>query len=291
MKKIISLILTVALVLSLSCICLAEGTGVCRSATAEQLAADLKAWGLFKGVSDKDFDLYRAPTRTEALVMLIRVLGAEEAAQSGSFSHPFTDVPAWADCYVGYGYANGLTNGVSAALFGASDVASATMYLTFMLRALGYRDSAGDFSWDAPLALAREVGLVNDLVDLEDFYRRDVVLVSYSALECRLKDSNRTLAETLSIDTERHAAAVDPQLQKLADCFGVDLLLVTIAVDTINRQLMADGFEPDYTVGNVAKREADGDFYAYLANGKGEKAFMTFVTAETVLAYQEHLSF
>ena len=32
------------------------------------------------------------------------------------------------------------------------------------------------------------------------------------------------------------------------------------AADTINRNLLADGFEPDYTVGDVAGREANGDF-------------------------------
>jgi len=44
------------------------------------LAEDLKELGLFKGVSDTDFALNRAPTRTEALVMLIRVLGKENEA-------------------------------------------------------------------------------------------------------------------------------------------------------------------------------------------------------------------
>ncbi|MDD2637132.1 MAG: hypothetical protein PHW82_16705, partial [Bacteroidales bacterium] len=72
------------------------------TANAETKAAALKQLGLFKGVSDTNFDLNRAPTRTESLVMLIRVLGKEAEALNGSFSHPFTDVPSWADKYVGY---------------------------------------------------------------------------------------------------------------------------------------------------------------------------------------------
>ncbi|MBQ2547019.1 MAG: hypothetical protein II557_12080, partial [Clostridia bacterium] len=42
---------------------------------AEAKARALKTLGLFRGVSDTDFDLDRAPTRAEALVILIRVLG------------------------------------------------------------------------------------------------------------------------------------------------------------------------------------------------------------------------
>ena len=56
-------------------------------------AAALKQLGLFKGVSDTDFALDRAPTRTEALIMLIRAMGKESEALGGSWSHPFTDVP------------------------------------------------------------------------------------------------------------------------------------------------------------------------------------------------------
>ncbi|MBQ3378271.1 MAG: S-layer homology domain-containing protein [Clostridia bacterium] len=82
------------------------------------LAVSLKSLGLFRGVSDSDFDLERAPTRTEALVMLIRTLGRESEALDCTYSHPFTDVPSWADRYVAYGYENGLTNGISSTRFG-----------------------------------------------------------------------------------------------------------------------------------------------------------------------------
>ena len=68
----------------------------------EKLAADLKQLGLFKGVSDTNFDLNREPTRVEALVMLIRVLGKENTALNSNSNHPFLDVPDWADKYVSY---------------------------------------------------------------------------------------------------------------------------------------------------------------------------------------------
>ena len=185
-----------ALVLLLTAVLLTAGAGAADLKEAESKAAQLKELGLFKGVSDTDFDLNREPTRVEALVMLIRTLGEENAALSGNHSHPFTDVPAWADAYVGYAYETGLTKGISATEFGSGN-ASAAMYVTFMLRALGYSDGAGDFAWDNPFALAREVGVLTDEADTAHFLRADVVAVSYSALNAAMKGSKTTLAETL----------------------------------------------------------------------------------------------
>jgi hypothetical protein len=163
----------------------------------ETMAVSLKEMGLFKGVSDTDFDLNREPTRVEALVMLVRLLDAEETALEGNWEHPFTDVPAWADKYVGYAYENGLTNGTSATTFG-EDNANAAMYVTFVLRALGYSDTDGeDFTWDDPFTLAEEIGIIPDCVDLDNFWRADVVSVSYAALAAEVKDGDTILAKKL----------------------------------------------------------------------------------------------
>ena len=191
LRCIFSLILSLAL--SLAMLLPAYGTGMNE---AETKASSLKQLGLFKGVSDTDFDLDRAPTRTEALVMLIRTLGKESEALNGSWSHPFTDVPSWADKYVGYGYEKGLTKGVSATEFGSGN-ADSDMYLTFMLRALGYSDAAGDFAWNAPDALAKAVGILPDVVSTSNFLRADVALVSWAALEADQKSGMQRLAKKL----------------------------------------------------------------------------------------------
>jgi hypothetical protein len=163
----------------------------------ETLAVSLKEMGLFKGVSDTDFDLNREPTRVEALVMLVRLLDGEKTALAGDWEHPFTDVPSWADKYVGYAYENGLTNGTSATTFGEGD-ASASMYITFVLRALGYSDANGeDFTWDDPFTLAEEIGIIPDCVDLDNFWRADIVSVSYAALAAEVKDGDTILAKKL----------------------------------------------------------------------------------------------
>lgn len=166
---------------------------------AEIKATALKQLGLFKGVSETNFDLDRAPTRTEALIMLIRVLGKESEALNGNWSHPFTDVDSWADKYIGYGYEKGLTKGVSTTEFGKGN-ADSDMYLTFMLRALNYSDTDGDFTWNTPDTLAKAVGILPDGVDTEKFMRSDVALVSWAALESDLKSGVQRLAKKLLLE-------------------------------------------------------------------------------------------
>lgn len=200
MKNGIKSILTLIIVFSLS-FTMVFPAFAASTTEAEVKATALKQLGLFKGVTESgtDFDLGRAPTRTEALIMLIRLLGKESEALNGSWTHPFTDVASWADKYVGYGYEKGLTKGISATQFG-TDNADSDMYLTFMLRALGYSDAAGDFVWNTPDALAKAVGILPDSVNTSKFLRSDVAIVSWAALETDFKSGMQRLAKKLIID-------------------------------------------------------------------------------------------
>lgn len=197
MKRFLSVVL--AVIICVSCVPLAATAK--RDLTKEEiLAGELRDLGLFKGVSETDFALGRAPSRVEAVVMLIRVLGKEKEVTADKWRHPFTDVPAWADNYIGYAYSKGLTNGTSASTFGSGD-ASAAMYMTFMLRALGYSDTNGeDFTWSDPFTLAQETGIYPDSVNIKKFWRADVVLISHAALSAYVKGANATLARKLISD-------------------------------------------------------------------------------------------
>lgn len=192
MKKTIAILITMTLLFTLFMpVYAADMT------EAEAQASALKKLGLFLGVSDTDFDLDRAPSRTEAIIMLIRVLGQEQEAKNGDWSHPFTDVASWADKYVGYAYEKGLSGGISASEFGTGN-ANSDMYLTFVLRALGYNDKSGDFAWNEPDSLAKSVGILPEDVDTVNFLRADVVHISWAALEAKLKEESPTGANKLS---------------------------------------------------------------------------------------------
>lgn len=99
----------------------------------------LKKLGLFIGTG-KGFELERSMTRCEAAVMLVRFLGMEQTVQTGSFRHPFTDVPQWADNYVGWLYENGVTKGVSETKFNAAEEVTYWQYATLLSRAIAGTD-------------------------------------------------------------------------------------------------------------------------------------------------------
>ena len=201
-KNVLCLMLAICLTLaSVSGAFAADGPAARDLAQEEMLAYSLKALGLFKGVSDTDLALGRAPTRAEALVMLLRLLGVEQEALAEQNTHPFldTDDCRWAEPYIGYAYAHGLTKGVSATVFGGMAAASAETYLTFVLRALGYEEGKdGDFTWNSPFRLAQTLNLLPPQVRLSSFLRADVVSVSYAALNVPCKGSGKTLAQTLT---------------------------------------------------------------------------------------------
>ena len=151
--------------------------------------------GLFKG-TDKGFALEKSMTRAEASVMLTRLLGAEKTALAGKWKHPFTDVPQWADKYVGWLYQNGLTKGVSATLYGSQRNVTCGQYCIFLTRAHLDADSYQGTAF-----------VDNDEVrqtDEEGFIRGDAVSLSARLLSTNYAkngdESDRSVAEKLIDD-------------------------------------------------------------------------------------------
>lgn len=199
-RRLVSLVLCCLLWVSLVPVAGTAADETRDLSSPQALAGGLEQLGLFRGISKTgtDFDLGRVPTRAEALVMLIRLLGKEDEALGGNTSTPFTDVPAWAGQYVGYAYENGLTQGVSASKFDPDGTVGANIYLTFLLRALGYSDENGtDFTWRNPYALATSCGILPVEADINRFLRADAVLTSYAALSALRKTGGGTLADKL----------------------------------------------------------------------------------------------
>lgn len=165
----------------------------------------LSEMGIFRG-SDKGFELDRVPTRQEALIMLIRLLGEEDEALAYSGKTAFKDLAGWADGkkYIVYGENMKYTNGVSPDTFNQYGSASRHVYLTYVLRALGYSDASGDFVWNTTSDdLAVRIGLMTEkqlaAMEKDGFHRDHVALISYNALTSKLKDGSMTLGERLAM--------------------------------------------------------------------------------------------
>jgi len=201
MKQLLSLLLSFALALSFMPIAFAS------TDEAVNAANSLYELGLFSGTGtdangNPIFDLDRAPTRHEAITMLVRLLGKTSEAESGTWDIPFVDVAEWAKPYVGYAYMNGLVSGTSATTFGGSDTVSASQYLTFVLRALGY-ESGVDFQWDKAWELSDKIGLTDGRYNAstENFTRGDVTIISYCSLNISSKKQEQTTPSTTTPNT------------------------------------------------------------------------------------------
>lgn len=214
LRRIISIILIIVVVFSLTTMALAADTSTTATvtvATTLDRANALKDLGLFMG-SNTGFDLDRAPTRGESIIMLLRMLGQADAAQKSSYVNPFTDVPAWAANYISYAYAKGYTSGTSKTTFGTNNIVTPEQFLTFMLRALGYSDKAGEFNVSTAIQKAETIKLVpvgKYKVGSKTFYRGDCVDIMYSVLGATKKPDNITIAKYLinnkSIDATKAA--------------------------------------------------------------------------------------
>ncbi len=151
--------------------------------------------GLFQG-SQKGYELTRHATRIEGIVMLIRLLGDEAEAKAYKGKHPFTDVPAWANSYIAYAYQKGYTSGISKTEFGSNMQLRYLDYMTFLLRALGYSDRGGDFSWDKADKAAVDHGIQTEQERAEikkhgRFLRDHVAYTSYRALFAKTRNETR----------------------------------------------------------------------------------------------------
>ena len=205
MKKLIALIIALCLLLSL-------GLSVCAADSEAELAAKrLYSLGLMNGVGTLpdgsiDFGLDASLTREQAAIMLLRLLGKE--AEGTDLSMPFKDVSPWARQDVAYAYRLGLVKGTGDHTFGGRDAVSPAMYISFVLRALGY-SSESDFVWSSPWTLSDEIGLTHGEYNeaITAFTRADMALISSWALDTKMKGSSLTLLESISAPDEKLEAA------------------------------------------------------------------------------------
>jgi len=192
MKRLLGFIIVLALCFSLF------ATTVIGGEISSPQADYLNAIGLFKGTG-REYGLTQSLTRQEAAVMIVRLKGDEDLVMSTEFDHPFEDVSPWATSYVGYLYKRGLAKGISSTEFGALDDVTQEQYVTLLLRALAYDDSAGDFTWSTSLSKAKEIGILSSRQPTAMFTRREMVSLTYNALFARVKAQNTTLLEQLQV--------------------------------------------------------------------------------------------
>ena len=161
----------------------------------------LKSLGLFNG-TDRGYQLNYQLKRSDGIALIVRLLGKEAEAESGKYTHPFTDVADWFAPHVAYAYNNGYIKGASAKHYASDSNMSRSEFYTVVLRALGYTDSGEtpDFAWNAATAFGESIGLTDSDMDKSKFSRADALEVFWKAMNVEIKGENRTLLDRLLAD-------------------------------------------------------------------------------------------
>ena len=205
---------TLSLLLAFALLCGAMALPASAAVSEPHTAANaLYELGLFQGVGNlpngsPDFALDKSATRVEATVMLVKLLGAEQEAKGGRYKHAFTDVPSWADGYVGYAKAKNIVKGVSATKFDANSLITSSQFVTMVLQAMGY----SNVDYRNPFPVAKSVGLTYS--NQTPFTRGDMAVVCLSALSCCPSGKTQTLGQQM---------VAEGKIQKM-QMFHVDLI-------------------------------------------------------------------
>lgn len=182
MKRTLGIAILSALILT--------GTAAAATENQQQDAVFLDELGLFQG-TEQGYELDRTMTRAEGAVMLVRLLGGEVDAKVSVYQTPFTDVPDWAQPYVGWLCENKLTNGTSKTTYSPNESMRFEQYAWFTGRAAGFADNdvaVGKTPLSAE-AYRRECG--------NEITRGQAVALSMDTLYAQMNGETRTLADRL----------------------------------------------------------------------------------------------
>ncbi len=210
MKRTVRLLAVIlAALLLVSPLTFAVGYPDVRDSRHPDALARLITCGFFIG-TDKGLELDRSLTRSEAAVLVVRVMGSVTSMMKTDM--PFTDVASWAAPYVGYLYNTGAVRGVSATRYGANDPVTAQQFYTMLLRVLGYNDAKGDFAYADALSFAVSKGLL-DAAEAERvktvFLRDDAAFACYQALNAVPKGEKQPYAVLKSGEINNDYSARD----------------------------------------------------------------------------------
>ncbi|TJX68371.1 hypothetical protein E8P77_02700 [Soehngenia saccharolytica] len=282
MKRTLSLVLALVMVLGMIPV-------YAQAATPQEEAGKLlEQLGVLKGDQNGNLMLDKTLLRRDAVVMLARLLGEEEVAAK------YPTAPTWKDVtikyyvpFLGWAQAEGYYKGYNDAKFGFTDDITVQDYAQVLLRALGYTD----VEWKDAYTKAKDLGLLEG-VTLEataKLPRGNMSVMTVTALNTKVKDSEKTLAETLGIEMPAEFAVT-------AKATGAKKITVTFnkpvdktkAVITVNKGSIAVNTESIVfaddaksavitTVTNLTK----GD-YTVKVTGLTDEALTATFTAEDV---------
>ena len=144
--------------------------------------------GVLQGDNSGNLHLDKSLTRAEMAALLVRINGAEQEVSQNAAAYAsycgFSDVPAWAQAYVGYCASQGWVQGYSRQTYGAGDKVNYNAWCTVILRFLGHGET--DWSYATAAAKAVSLGLLDSSqtnAGSNSANRGEVARITYRALQ------------------------------------------------------------------------------------------------------------
>lgn len=186
MKRVLSLVLALVLVLGMIPTFAAEKTG----------GEELKALGLLSGNENGDLMEDQTLERQEFAKVIAQLNGALDEAAAyvtpGTYAD-FDKVEGWAKPYVAYAEEQGWMTGKTGNMFDPAAELKSQELLVVLLRVLGYDDT-----WSKAFETAAEVGLVAE--EITAITRGDAFELIWTAVsEVKMADSDMTLGVHLGV--------------------------------------------------------------------------------------------
>ena len=171
MKKVLSLVLVIAMVLStMSFAFAAPALTDIEDSNYKKAIETLVAVGIINGYEDGTYREENTVTRAELAKILVVALGYGDlvAGAKSDFSDMKDPAVAWADGYVALAAGRNIVNGYPDGTFKANQTVTYDEAITMIVRALGYTDTCNelkDMSWPTNYKVkAAELNLTKDTV-------------------------------------------------------------------------------------------------------------------------------
>lgn len=172
-------------------------TSMTLTATAESTTpeTDLNTLGLLLNISKEE--MAATLSREVGITMILKAIGFTQSdADLAASNSAFTDVPGWSKGWAELAYVRGITTGIGEGKFDPAAPMTQKQFLTFILRALEYDQSA---AWENVAELSVAAGLIDEMTDDQTaaYTKKDASKVMYNALSAELQGKKVKLIDDL----------------------------------------------------------------------------------------------
>lgn len=166
MKKIISVVITLSLILVIAPVSNASYSDVIDTANYYQSALRLQDLEILSGYEDGSFRPDNSITRAEFTKIVVSMMDKETEAKATAASSGFYDVKPdnWASPYINYAVSKNILSGYSDGSFGPDKTIRLCEAVTILLRTIGYDESMVGHYWpDNYMNAAKSLGLTDGM--------------------------------------------------------------------------------------------------------------------------------